>query len=125
MPVRKVHLVDFDPVTDEFWIAFMSGRTKASIKRTGAMVVFSNWHKGKLCRVRGGRIEVVADKNPDTHDGRCENCGDSIKAAAGRNNMHHPSYVHHLSSAGYQWRKNGSKIADPLELVRFCVECYQ
>ena len=115
--MATVNLVDFDPTTDEFWVAFMSGRTKASVKRSGAMVVFSNWPKGKLCRVQGGRIEVVADKNPDTHDGRCENCGESIKAVADRAGNYYGS------GSGYQWLKNGSKIAEPLTLVRFCGDC--
>jgi hypothetical protein len=121
--MASVNLVDFDPTTDEFWVAFMSGRTKASIKRSGAMVVFSNWPKGKLCRVRGGQIEVIADKDPDTHDGCCENCGESIRAVFDRLHQSTGYYGSYRRGSGYQWRKDGSKIADPLELVRYCPEC--
>lgn len=113
------NLVDFDPSVDTFWLACMTGRWKASLKRSGAMVVFSNWPKGKLYKIEGGQFILIADKNPDTHSGQCDNCGESIKAVATRNHRYY------CTRDGYQWRRDGSKIANPLELVRLCAECEQ
>jgi hypothetical protein len=116
--MASVNLTDFDPNVDTFWLACMTGRWKASLKRQGAMVVFSNWAQGKLYKVEGGRFHLIADKNPNTHDGRCDYCGQGIRAARDNNKTHY-----YYRGDGYQWAMNGSKKAEPLKLVRLCVDC--
>lgn len=114
--MATVNLVDFDPNVDTFWLACMSGRWKASLKRSGALNVFGNWEKGKLYKVEGGRFHLIADKNPDTHNGDCDRCGQNIKDAARIHGMW-------ARSNGYDWLRQNGKIVEPLTLVRLCVEC--
>jgi hypothetical protein len=117
--MATVNLTDFDPNVDTFWLACMSGRWKASLERKGALVVFRNWDTGKLYKVEAGQFILIADKDPHKHDGLCEQCGQSIHSARVRNQMRH-----YGGDNGYDWvRDGGYKIAEPLQLIRRCVDC--
>lgn len=116
MPVKQ-DFDNFDPNADGLWLTVTPFRVKASMKRGGAMTVFTNANRARMYQGSPSGFVLVAEKDPTKHSGRCDYCGEDAKQVAQRSNSR-------WARAGvWRWRKESGKIADPLQLEFVCAEC--